>query len=135
MAPHSARHKIAIVNTSTDIVEMLASLFEEEGYEVVTALARDFRTQQTNVENFIAEHDPLVLVWDIAMPYEENWRYFQMVKQLPSMQGRHFILTTTNEKRVREVVGTEPAVIEVVSKPFDLRQLAEAVEHALQWLK
>lgn len=132
MASLPARPRIAIVNTSEDLIDVLKMFFQDEGYEVVTTNVRVFRTREQDLEQFIAAHDPAVLLWDIALPYDANWNFFQQVKQLPVMQGRRFVLTTTNEKRVREVACTEPEVIEIVGKPFDLNQLAQAVQRALQ---
>lgn len=125
-----ARPRLAIINTSEDLIEVLTTFFEDEGYEVVSAIVRSFRTHERNFEEFIKAHDPQILLWDIALPYEENWGYFQKIKELPIMRGRHFVLTTTNEKRVREVAGVDEEITEIVGKPFDLYQLAGVVAHA-----
>lgn len=126
-----AHPRIAIVNTSDDLIALLQLFFEEEGYEVATATVRTFRTKQGNIEQFIEMNDPRVLVWDIALPYEENWCYFEQIRQSPSMQGRRFVLMSTNEKRVREVAGVDEDIIEIVGKPFDLQQLLGAVNRTL----
>ncbi len=125
-----ARPRLAIVNTSEDLVEVLTTFFEDEGYEVVSAIVRSFRTHQQNLEEFIQVHDPQILLWDIALPYEENWRYFEKIRQSPVMKGRRFVLTTTNEERVREVAGVDQEITEIIGKPFDLYQLAGVVAHA-----
>ncbi len=98
---------------------------------VASAHARTLREEPGAVERLLAEHDPKVLVWDIAPPYEENWRALQAIKQLPGMQGRRFVLTSTNARNVREIVGSDEEIIEVVGKPFDLQQLLGAVAQAL----
>jgi CheY-like chemotaxis protein len=132
MTSPSTRPRLAIVNTNEDLIDLLKAFFEGEGYEVVTAHVRVLRTQTEDLERFIAMHDPQILLWDIAMPYDENWRYFQIIKQSPVMRGRRFVLTTTNEKRVREVAGVDEEIVEVVGKPFDLQRLTEAVARARQ---
>lgn len=131
MSSLPARPRVAIVNTSDDLVQILKEILEEEGYKVATATVRVFRMNQERIAGFIEAHDPQVLVWDIAIPYEENWRYFQGIKASPCMQGRRFVLMSTNEQRVREVIGMEEEIIEIVGKPFDLQQLIEAVARAL----
>ncbi|HEY7123425.1 MAG TPA: response regulator [Ktedonobacterales bacterium] len=130
MASLPPRPRLAIVNTSEDLIEVLTTFFEEEGYDVASAIVRSFRTNEKDLKQFIAAHDPQVLVWDIALPYEENWSYFERVRQSPVMKGRRFVLTTTNEKRVREVAQPDEELTEIVGKPFDLRQLADAVKRA-----
>jgi CheY-like chemotaxis protein len=130
MSSVPARPRIAIVNSSEDLLEILQSFFEQEGYVVATAHARALREEPGAIERLIAGHDPKVLVWDIAPPYEENWHALQAIKQLPSMQGRRFVLTSTNARNVREIVGGDEEIIEVVGKPFDLQQLLGAVAQA-----
>jgi hypothetical protein len=43
-----------------------------------------------------------------------------------------FVVTTTNERRLREIVGTDRQVLEIVGKPYDLDQIVKAVEAATQ---
>ena len=47
------------------------------------------------------------------------------------MQGQRFILTSTNERRTHEIVGSDEIIFEIVGKPFDLDQLIEIVARAM----
>lgn len=77
------------------------------------------------------QHDPTVVLYDIAPPYEANWLLFRHICGMPSLRDRHFILTTTNERHVRKLIGSEQELFELVGKPYDLEALAAGVKKAL----
>src|SRR5215813_5167987 len=121
---------IAIVNSNEELLKVLKDFFEQEGYTVATAHVRTFREHLETIEPFLAKYDPQVLIWDIAPPYDEAWRFLQTIRQLPLLQGRQFILTTTNERQVRAVAGSDEKIVEIVCKPYDLEHLLQLVERA-----
>jgi hypothetical protein len=45
------------------------------------------------------------------------------------MHGRKVVLTTTNKKRLEELVGATDA-FEIVGKPYDLEMIVQAVKTA-----
>ena len=67
---------VAVVNTSDEVIEMLTLVLEEEGFSVVGERTRtvNFKREEQDLRAFLADHQPRVVVWDIAPPYEENWR-------------------------------------------------------------
>jgi CheY-like chemotaxis protein len=124
--------RIAIINSNEDLLEILRTAFEEEGYFVATAHIRAFRLHEADLDAFIEQAQPQVVIWDLAPPYDMNWRYFQEIRQFPVMQGRRFLLTSTNAERAREIAWTDEDIVEVVGKPFDLEGLEELVARAIQ---
>ena len=100
--------------------------------DAVAGHARLFRLGQESMNQFIAEHNPQVILWDIAPPFVVNWQYFQEVKNLPIMQGRRFILTTTNVRGLCGLVGDLPeGVFEIIGKPYELDEIYIAIHKAL----
>lgn len=77
------------------------------------------------------QYRPSVVIYDIALPYEANWRLFEHVRDSPACQGVKFVMTTTNVGRVREVVGQDPHLLELVGKPYDLGLLVQRVRDVL----
>ncbi len=129
MPPTSAQTAIptlAIVDTSEEIVRLLEALFRMEGFRVVTGYAVDIKRGTLDFEQFVRTHQPDVVIWDIAIPYEENWAFFQEVAETPAGQQCRFVLTTTNLRSLEELVGEVP-VRELVGKPWDLDELVDAV--------
>ena len=121
---------VAIINTSDDVVEMLRMLIEQAGFVVVSAHVDEIKKGQLDLQNFIEQHDPKVIVYDIAPPYERSWAFIEHLRQRPPLKGRQFVLTTTNVNHVREFIGPAENVYEIIGKPFDLDEIVKAVKEA-----
>jgi DNA-binding response OmpR family regulator len=122
---------IAVVNSSEDTVEMLRQCLVHHGFtSVVTAHIYDFKTGATDFPKFLAEHDPAAIIYDISLPYDKNWTFLRLLLDSESMRGRKVVLTTTNKKRLEELVGATDA-FEIVGKPYDLEQIVAAVKVAI----
>ena len=110
---------------------MVRITFEHAGIVLVGTMTHEIRDGEVDIVTFVRQHQPQVILYDIAPPYEANWLLFQHICTMPELSGRHFILTTTNERQVRELVGSERRILEIVGKPYDLGRLTEAVKEAL----
>ncbi len=118
---------LAIVDTAEEIVRLLEAVFQVEGFHVVTGYTLDIKRDALDFEQFVQTHQPDVVIWDIGIPYEENWAFFQKVAATPAGQQCRFVLTTTNLRSLVELVGEVP-VRELVGKPWDLDELVAAVQ-------
>lgn len=58
--------------------------------------------------------------------------FMHHMRDTPELKGIPFVVTTTNERRLREIVETEVAVYEIVGKPYDLTQIVHAVQSAIR---
>ena len=125
-------HVVAVFNTSQDTTDMLREVFEHHGFVVVTAFTNELRDGETDLESLIRQHRPSVIVYDIALPYEANWRLFQHIRAAPICEGVPFVLTTTNVAQVQKVAGADEPMIEILGKPYDLGLLVETVTQAAQ---
>ena len=123
---------VAIVNGNEDTVEMLRATLQQHGFTAIaTAHVRDLKLGRVDLLAFLEQHDPKVLIYDITIPYEENWRFLQLLLTSAAMQGRRFVLTTTNKRALEGLVGEQSEVQEIVGKPYDLEQVVEAVRKAI----
>src|SRR5690348_1162244 len=119
---------VAVINSTPDIVDMLRLALEYAGFVVVSALTFEIRDGEVNLDEFIGRHDPGVIVYDIAPPYDANWRLFEHIGAMPIMQGRQFVVTSTNAQHVSALAGRAHHIYEVVGKPYDLDQIVRATK-------
>jgi DNA-binding NarL/FixJ family response regulator len=122
---------VAVFNTSDDIVEMLRIALENAGFLVVTGHITDMIRGSFDVQRFVAQHNPRVIVYDIAPPYERNWQFLEHLRHMPDIAHRPFVLTSTHAARVRELarVGDE-MIHEILGKPYDIEEIVEAAKAA-----
>jgi CheY-like chemotaxis protein len=122
---------VAVLNSSDDTVEMLRSCLQHHGFSsVVTGHVDDFKYGEADFPQFLEQHDPKALIYDISIPYDKNWTFLRLLLDTDAMRGRKIVLTTTNKKRLEELVGPTDA-FEIVGKPYDLEQIVTAVKVAL----
>lgn len=122
---------VALINSSPDVVDMIRITMEHAGIVLVSAFSYEIRDSVVDLEAFVRQHEPSVIIYDIAPPYEANWNLFQHICNMPTLRGRPFIVTTTNERQIRGLVGDHQEVFEIVGKPYDLDKLVDAVKVAL----
>ncbi len=128
--PLADRPLVAVVNTSEEISELVQLVLQHEGIRTVVAFTTDFKRGRQDLGAFLRQYDPPVVVWDIAIPYAENWEFFQRVRESEVGQGRTFVLTTTNKRALEAFVGATPT-LELLGKPYDIDALVAAVRRAL----
>src|SRR5690349_6967372 len=122
---------VLIINTSPDTVELLRIVLENAGFIVITTYTHDIREGKVNFEALVQQFQPQLVIYDIAPPYDKNWRQFLTTCAMPVFQGINFVLTTTNVRHVKEVAGADQIVYEIVGKPYDLDVLVQAVKDAV----
>jgi DNA-binding response OmpR family regulator len=121
---------VAVFNTSEDTTDMLRVILEQAGFVVVSAFTRALRDGKIDLEALMRQHRPKVVVYDVALPYDANWRLFEHIRASPACRGVRFVITTTHAVHVRSVAGVNEEVLEIVGKPYDLAQLVAAVRKA-----
>ncbi|HVX41712.1 MAG TPA: hypothetical protein VHB25_19280 [Gemmatimonadaceae bacterium] len=121
---------VAVVNTNPDIVRLLRIELERAGFIVLVMHIEEIKRGEANVESFLRQHDPRVIVYDVAPPYDLNWRFLDHLRRSTLFGGRQFVLTSVNVERVRKIVGTDETVFEVAGEPQDLDQVLRAVREA-----
>jgi DNA-binding NtrC family response regulator len=120
----------AVFNTSPDIVDLLRHALEPAGIVAVSVMTHQIREGAVNVEAFLQQHNPQVVVYDIAPPYEANWHLFQHICEMDAMRDRRVVLTSTNAQHVERLAGRNEKIYEIVGKPLDMDQIVVAVKEA-----
>jgi hypothetical protein len=126
-----ARDVVAIFNTSPDTVNLLRDVLDHDGLLTVSAYTFDIRDARLDLGAFVRAHRPNVILYDIAPPYERNWRLFDHLCQTVLAKYR-FVITSTNPSRVEPFVNRDQRVYEVVDKGGDLDVIVRASREALR---
>ena len=116
--------KVLIFDNSADILELLSTDLECRGCVVTTGSVSAIRHGEIDGARLIEAVRPDVIVFDVAVPYEANWRVAMDLQADPRAR-MPFVLTTTNAQAVRRLIGRE--LIELVGKPYDLDTLYDVI--------
>jgi CheY-like chemotaxis protein len=125
------RPVLAVINTTPDTVDLLKDALEKTGAIVVTGYTFEIRDGKLDLESFLRTHQPDVIVYDIAPPYDRNWEFLQHLRTT-ILRGYRFVLTTTNRAHVDSLVGRDEEIYEVVGKADDLDAIVRATKEALR---
>lgn len=125
------RPVVAVINTTPDTVDLLKDVLEQLGAIVITGFTYDIRDGTLDLESFLRVHEPDVIVYDIAPPYDRNWEFLQHLRRT-ILSGYRFVLTTTNRAHVESLIGRDEQIYEVVGKADDLDAIVQATKEALK---
>jgi DNA-binding NtrC family response regulator len=119
---------VAIVNTNPDLVELLKERIEKAGFVALVLHLQDIR-MGLDVRAVLTEHTPQVIVFDVVMPYDRNWRFLEHLRAT-SFKGQRFVLTSPNATALHRIVGADEKIYEVVEDPRDIDAIVQAVREA-----
>ena len=118
----------AVVNTNPDLVEMLKAKIEAAGFVVLVIHIEDIRAG-LDIGSVLEQHDPEVIVYDVVIPYDRNWRFLQHLRET-TFKNRRFVLTTPNAKGLAALVGRDDRVYEILDHESDIAAIVQAVREA-----
>jgi hypothetical protein len=73
----SGQPVVALINTAHESIELLQEVMAEAGFATVAAFVVEFKRGERDLRAFFAEHRPQAVIYDIAIPYVENWHFFR----------------------------------------------------------
>jgi response regulator RpfG family c-di-GMP phosphodiesterase len=121
---------VAIFNSSEETVDLVKDVLERAGFLVFLGHVMDIRRGNIDLEAFVRQHRPKVIVYDLVPPYEVTWAFLEHLRHNDAMKGVQFVLTSMNAQRVEEIVKPNEHVYEIVGKPADLGEIVRAVKEA-----
>jgi CheY-like chemotaxis protein len=121
-----------VINSSPDVVDMLRVALERAGIVVVSTFTHLVRDGEVDLERFVEQHEPGVVVYDIAPPYDANFQLFEHLRRMPVRAGRQFVVTSTNSRHVEKLFASSTPVYEVMGKPYDIDQIVSAAREAMR---
>ena len=124
---------VAIFNTNAEVLELVRESLQQAGFQTVMAHIDDLKRGRLDMIQFVEEHNPDVMVYDVAPPYDTNWTFLRLMRNSKVMQGRAFVVTTTNKRALEELIGPNDAVelaLQAVRSATDRRRVHHRVREA-----
>ena len=119
---------VAVINTNPDLIELLKARIEAAGLVVLVIHVADIRAG-LDLGAVLTQHQPHVIVYDVVMPYERNWRFLQHLRET-TLRHYRFVLTTPNAVAIARLVGKDEKVYEVLDDRADIDAIVQAVREA-----
>ena len=116
---------ILYIEDNRDIRENGIEILELGGYTVITA---------TNGKDGIVlagEKNPDLIICDIIMPEKDGYQVIEELKQDPLLAKTPFIFATASAEKSEMHKGMELGANAYIRKPFDGKELLDAVKY---WL-
>lgn len=121
-----ATHKILVIDDSNVIRNMVRGMLPEGGqFEVLEA--------KDGVQglNLIQQEHPNLIMLDFLLPKMSGYEVYQHIQENPSLRTIPLVLMSGRKEEVTEKLPEPFQYFEFVQKPFDQKELMEAIKSAM----
>lgn len=120
-----ASHKILVIDDSAVIRTMVRDMLPKGNFEVLEA------KDGLQGLNLIRQERPNLIMLDFLLPKMSGWEVFQQIQTQPDLQAIPLVLMSGRKEEVTEKLQEPFQYFEFVQKPFDQRELIEAIKSAM----
>lgn len=119
-----ATHKILVIDDSRVIRNMVRDMLPKGNFEVLEA--------KDGVEglNAIHKEHPNLIMLDFLLPRMSGWEVFQEIESKPNLRAP-LVLMSGRKEEVTEKIPEPFEYFEFIEKPFEQKQLVEAIKSAM----
>ncbi len=115
--------KILVIDDDSNICELLRLYFENEGYEVKTAL------DGFEGVSYFKIYEPDLVLLDIMLPQKDG---YQVCREIREISQKPVIMVTAKGEVFDKVLGLELGADDFVVKPFDMKELSARIKAVLR---
>lgn len=117
------KKRILVVENNKDILELIAMVLDEAGYE------SSLHTNENFLFEKIVEFNPDVILLDIVRPSVEGTELCRQIKEAEGTNHIPVVVLSTHPQiqKVKEVCADE-----IVAKPFDIDGLLDILQEQLE---
>lgn len=127
-------HKlVCLCNASLEVLHLLRQVLEQSEIRTVIFYMAEIYADSKDFVQFVKAHNPDLVIFDVPIPYEDNWRRFDQLREDHALDDVSFLVTSTSPETVKGMAKKDKrdVVDVVVGKPFDLDDLLNAVQEFL----
>lgn len=117
---------ILVVDDDRQIVRLIRSYLEENGYETLAAYDGNEALQLIRMEK------PDLVVLDLMLPGIDGWEITRIVRGDPAMRALPIIMLTARVEDTDRIVGLEMGADDYIPKPFNPREVVARVRAVLR---
>ncbi len=120
-----AAHKILVIDDSNVIRNMVRDMLPKGNFEVLEA--------KDGVQglNLIRQERPNLIMLDFLLPRMSGWEVYQQIQASPELQSIPLLLMSGRKEEVTEKLPEPFEYFEFVQKPFDQKELIEAIKASM----
>jgi len=120
-----ASHKILVIDDSNVIRNMVRDMLPKGNFEVLEA--------KDGVQglNLIRQELPNLIMLDFLLPRMSGWEVFQQIQASADLRAIPLVLMSGRKEEVTEKLQEPFEFFEFVQKPFDQKELIEAIKSAM----
>ncbi len=117
--------KILIIEDDKDIVYILRSILELEGYQISFALAGKEGLEMA--KNQI----PDIIILDLILPDMDGYEICKEIKNDPAFEKTHIVMITAKTGTKDELTGMIDGADDYIAKPFNPLDVVETIKYVL----
>ncbi len=120
-----ANHKILVIDDSRVIRNMVRDMLPQGNFEVLEA--------KDGIEglNSIRQDKPNLIMLDFLLPRMSGWEVFQHIQEQPELQKIPLVVMSGRREEVTEKISEPFEFFEFIEKPFEQKELIEAIKTAM----
>lgn len=121
-----ASNKILVIDDSGVIRRLVREMLPPGKFEILEA--------KDGVEglNKILQERPYLIMLDFLLPKKSGWEVFQEIQSQPELISIPLVLMSGRKEEVTEKIPEPFQYFEFVEKPFEKKQLFDAIKSAMQ---
>jgi DNA-binding response OmpR family regulator len=117
--------KIMLVDDEGDLIKYIASVLQEEGFDVSTRLSAE------EALGNIAADKPDLVISDVRMQQMDGFTMVEKIKTMKDWKNLPVIFLTALDDRLGQQQAAKMGAAAYISKPFDLDELVGLVKRVL----
>ncbi len=116
---------LAVVAARFTRLFLLQRLLEQSHPHVIAHLTDQLPAALPRLRHFLEEHQPWLVVYDLAAPYDQSWTVYDQVRATD--RGRRQYLVTVEQPAALSPALQQAGVVAVASRVPDLVELLHCV--------
>lgn len=120
-----AKKRVLVVDDSPTDLQMLSSLLQKQGYDVLTAVDGD-----DAIDKAAGTHPPLIVL-DIILPKKNGFQVCRQLKTTPETRDIKIILVSSKNQDSDKFWGLKQGADDYIAKPYQDAEMVAAVARQL----